>query len=89
VEEGDGMLYLMVIGASFLIALIVVSILKAGMKNVRAGNEARAYITRELHLTQQSDQYTHTTTTRRKIEKSDSDSKAEAGGGGHGRSGKF
>ena len=89
VEEGDGLLYLMVIGASFLIALIVVSILKAGMKNVRAGNEARAYITRELHLTQQSDQFTHTTTTRRKIEKSDSDSKAEAGGGGHGRSGKF
>lgn len=88
VEEGDGMLYLMVIGGSFLIALIVVSILKAGMKNVHAGKEARAYITRELHLTQQSDQFTHTTKTERKIEK-DSDSKAETGGGGHGRSGKF
>lgn len=89
VEEGDGMLYLIVIGVSFLIALIVVSILKAGMKNVRAGQEAKAYITRQLNLTQQSDQFTHTTKTRRKIEKSDSDSKAETGGGGHGRSGKF
>lgn len=89
VEEGDGMLYLIVIGASFLIALIVVSILKAGMKNVRAGQEAKAYITRELNLTQRSDQFTHTTRTERKIEKSDSDSKAETGGGGHGRSGKF
>ena len=89
VEEGDGMLYLIVIGVSFLIALIVVSILKAGMKNVKAGNEARAYITRQLNLTQQSDQFTHTTKTRRKIEKSDSDSKSEVGGGGHGRSGKF
>lgn len=89
VEEGDGMLYLIVIGISFLIALIVVSILKAGMKNVKAGSEARAYITRELHLSQTSDQFTHTTKTRRKIEKSDSGSKAESGGGGHGRSGKF
>ena len=89
VEEGDGMIYLIVIGASFLIALIVVSILKAGMKNVRAGQEAKAYITRELNLTQRSDQFTHTTRTERKIEKSDSDSKAHSGGGGHGRSGKF
>lgn len=89
VEEGDGMLYLVVIGVSFLIALIVVSILKAGMKNVRAGQEAKAYITRQLNLTQQSDQFTHTTKTRRKIEKSDSDSRAETGGGGYGRSGKF
>ena len=89
VEEGDGMLYLIVIGASFLMALIVVSILKAGMKNVKASGEATAYITRELNLTQRSDQFTHTTKTRRKIEKSDSDSKAEVGGGGHGRSGKF
>ena len=89
VEEGDGMTYLVVIGGSFLIALIVVSIMKAGMKNVRANREASAYITKELHLTQQSDQYTHTTKTSRKIEKSSSSSKVSVGGGGHGRSGKF
>ncbi len=88
VEEGDGMRYLIVIGASFLLALIVVSVLKAGMKNVAVGREAKAYISRELNLTMNSDQFTHTTRTQRKIE-SDSDSKAHSGGGGSGRSGKF
>ena len=90
VEKGKGMTYLIVIGASFLISLIVATILKHGMKSVAANREADAYITRQLHLTMNSDQFTHTTTTRRKIEKdSDSDSKAHSGGGGHGSSGKF
>lgn len=90
VEEGKGMLYLIVIGAAFLISLVVVSILKAGMKNVKAGREANAYIARQLNLTQRHDQYTHTTTTRRKVEtKSDSGSSSHSGGGGHGRSGSF
>lgn len=45
---------------------------------------------RGLHLTQQYDQYTHTTETRTKIEKSSSSSNSsESGGGGSGRSGKF
>ena len=90
VEEGKGMTYLIVIGVSFLISLIVATILKAGMKSVEANREADSYITRQLNLTMNSDQFTHTTKTRRKIESdSDSDSKAHSGGGGHGRSGKF
>ena len=90
VEEGKGMTYLIVIGVSFLISLIVATILKAGMKSVEANREADAYIARELNLTMNSDQFTHTTKTRTKIESdSDSDSKAHSGGGGHGRSGKF
>lgn len=62
------MTYLVVIGIAFVIALIVVSILRAGMKNVKAGHEAGAYVSRELNLTQRYDQFTHTTTVRRKIE---------------------
>jgi len=90
VEEGKGMTYLIVIGVSFLISLIVATILKAGMKSVEANREADSYITRQLNLTMNSDQFTHTTKTRRKIERdSDSESKAHSGGGGHGRSGKF
>lgn len=90
VEEGKGMTYLIVIGVSFLISLIMATILKAGMKSVAANREADAYITRQLNLTMNSDQFTHTTKTRRKIERdSDSGSKAHSGGGGHGRSGKF
>ncbi|MBP3633351.1 MAG: TPM domain-containing protein [Oscillospiraceae bacterium] len=90
VESGDGILYVIVIGVSFLIALIVVSILRAGMKNVRTKYEADAYVSRDLALTQRRDQFTHKTTTRRKIEtNSSSGSKSHSGGGGHGRSGKF
>ena len=54
---------------SFLVALIVCSILNAGMKNVHAGAEADSYTAEGLQLSLQLDTYTHTTTTRRKIEK--------------------
>ena len=90
VEEGKGTACLIVIGVSFLIALIAVSILKAGMKNVGAKREAGMYVSGDLHLTQRHDRFTHKTTTRRKIETgSGSGTKVHTGGGGHGRSGKF
>lgn len=90
VEKGKGMTYLIVIAVSFLVSLIVATILKLGMKSVEAKREATAYISRELNLTMCSDQFTHTTRTRTKIKSdSDSGSKAHSGGGGHGRSGKF
>lgn len=91
-DEGDGIIYVMVISISFLIALIVVSIMRIGMKNVKHQREAGVYVSRDLQLTQQRDQFTHITTTRRKIEtntNSGTASRAHVGGGGHGRSGKF
>lgn len=62
--------YVLPIAVSFLIALIVVSILKAGMKNVEMKAEAAELVSRELILTSRTDRYTHTTTARRKIETS-------------------
>lgn len=56
--------------AAFLVSLLVCSILKAGMKNVRLGAEAQAYISGRLNLTWKRDQYTHTTTHRVKVQSS-------------------
>jgi len=93
VREEPGMLILMSWAISFLIALIVCSILKAGMKNVYAKREAGSYIAGELNLTHREDNYTFTTTKVISSSSSDDDddssSKAESGGGGTGRSGKF
>lgn len=67
--------------------------LMRGMKSVHQKKEANAYLTEGgLHLTQQYDQYTHTTETRTKIETSSSSggsTHSESGGGGSGRSGSF
>lgn len=66
--------------------------LMRGMKSVRQKKEANAYLTEGgLHLTQQYDQYTHTTETRTKIqeESSSGGTCSESGGGGSGRSGSF
>ena len=73
------------------LALAVCLFLKAKMKSVRQGAEADAYVTAEgLNLTEQYDNYTHTTKTSRKISKdSDSDSSSHSGGGGSGSSGKY
>lgn len=68
--DGGSGSYLAAVAISFLIAFIVVSILKAGMKNVRCKEEAGNYVSVGLNLTLQKDQYTHTTTSRRKIETS-------------------
>ncbi len=80
---------LIVTGASLLIALIVVGVMWASMKNVSAGTTANAYISGGLQLTEQEDRFTHRTETRRKIEHESSGSSSSSGGGGHGRSGKF
>lgn len=71
------------------IALVVCLILKGQMETVYQKNDAREFIaTSGLHLTQQVDQYTHTTKTRRKIETKSENSRSSGGGGG-GRSGRF
>lgn len=76
------------VGISCLIAGVISFLALRSMKSVHQKKEADAYLTGGgLHLTQQYDQYTHTTETRTKIEKSSSGS--ESGGGGSGRSGKF
>lgn len=78
---------------SLVIAAIVVFLLRGKMKSVRKAAAANAYVAGTLHLTQNSDIFTHRTETRRKIERSSSSSggssHAESGGGGAGRSGKF
>ena len=90
VREGHGMTILICILGSFLVSLIVVTILKAGMKNVEKAQQADQYLSGELKLDQKHDQFIKTTRTRRKIETEDgNDSKARSGGGGSGRSGSF
>lgn len=81
----------MALGIGVVLALAVCLFLKAKMKSVRQGAEADAYVTAEgLNLTEQYDNYTHTTETRRKISRdSDSDSSSHSGGGGSGSSGKY
>lgn len=81
------MSYVVAIGISFLIALVVVSILKAGMKNVGTKGEAQGYESRPLNLTLRRDHFSHTTTTRRKIETNTNSGTASRAhvGSGHGR----
>ena len=75
------------VGISCLIAGGICFFLLSSMKSVHQKKEADVYLTEGgLHLTEQYDQYTHTTETRTKIEK---ESSSESGGGGSGRSGKF
>lgn len=78
-------------GASCLIAIIVCLVMKYKMRTVYQKTEANAYITEGgLHLTNQYDQYTHTTEKQTKIERESSSSTSScSGGGGSGRSGKF
>ena len=59
---------LVAIAVSFVLSLLVCTILKLGMKNVYIGSEAGNYISKPLHLTRKQDQYTHTTTRRVRIE---------------------
>ena len=87
----NSLLYMGLMGIGVVLALAVCLFLKAKMKSVRQGAEADAYVTAEgLNLTEQYDNYTHTTKTSRKISKdSDSDSSSHSGGGGSGSSGKY
>lgn len=78
---------------SCLVAGIVCYILLRGMKTVRPGAKADAYVTAGgLHLTEQRDQFINTTVTRTPIQKESSGgggTHSESGGGGSGRSGNF
>ena len=78
--------------ASCFFSLIFCMLLRGKMKSVRMARQANAYISGELNITANRDQYTHTTETRTKIEHESSSgggSHAESGGGGSGRSGSF
>ncbi len=81
----------MALGIGVVLALAVCLFLKAKMKSVRQGAEADTYVTAEgLNLTEQYDNYTHTTETRRKISQdSDGGSSDHSGGGGSSTSGKY
>lgn len=81
-------LVIVAVGISCLIAGGICFLLLRSMMSVHQKKEADVYLTGGgLHLTQQYDQYTHSTETRRKIEKSSS--RNSESGGGSGRSGKF
>lgn len=68
---------------AFMIALIVVLAMKAGMKTNRRQNNATSYVD-HFNLTRVQDIYLYTTTTRRKIETNNG-----GGSGGHGGSTTF
>lgn len=83
---------LLVTGLSCLVSGAVCFWLLRSMKTVRAKDKADTYVSKGgLHLTQQLDQFSHTTVTRTKIQKESSggSTHSESGGGGSGRSGKF
>lgn len=83
---------LLVTGLSCLVSGAVCFWLLRSMKTVRAKDKANTYVSKGgLHLTQQLDQFSHTTVTRTKIQKESSggSTHSESGGGGSGRSGKF
>lgn len=86
--------FLICLGIAAAVSLVVCLILRAQLKSVRPGVEARNYIVGGLHLTGQRDMYTHTTRTERKIERErhsggGGGSSSHTGGGGSGRSGSF
>jgi len=90
VREEPPNLIPLLIGLSFLVSLVVVSILKIGMKNVKKQALAGQYQTGRLNLRSRHDLYTHTTQTRVKVQSSSGGSSvSRSGGGGSGRSGKF
>ena len=79
-------------GFGCLAAGVVCFWLLRSMKSVRPKDKADAYVTKGgLNLTQQHDQFSHTTVTRTNIKKESSggSTHSESGGGGSGRSGKF
>lgn len=91
VRADPTMMILIAIAVAFLISLVVVNLMKLGMRSVRRQTDAQHYRSGALNLTVRHDQYTHTTETRRKIETNSGSgtSRARIGGGGSGRSGKF
>lgn len=67
-----------------IVAGIYVAVLTSKMKSVATATDAASYVSSPLHLTQESDIYSHTTRSRRKIEQEDNSS---SGGKTHSSSG--
>ncbi|MCL2866664.1 MAG: TPM domain-containing protein [Clostridia bacterium] len=86
-----GAKWAIVIALPLIIALIVCSAWKSGMKKARIAQTALNYIPEDgFKLTGRSDMFLYRTTTRRRIEKSGSSSSSHSGrSGSSGRSGKF
>lgn len=73
-----------------LIALIVCTVVKRNMKNVRKAVKADFFaIPGSMEIYASVDRFTHITETRAKVESDDSDNRGGGGGGFSGRSGKF
>ena len=90
--ENFGVSFLMALGISCVISIIICLLLLLKMHTVHQKTEANDYVSEKLKLSRKEDRYTHTTQTRRKIERESSSSSSthsESGGGGSGRSGKF
>ena len=90
--ENFGVSFLMALGISCVISIIICLLLLLKMHTVHQKTEANDYVAEKLKLSRKEDRYTHTTQTRRKIERESSSSSSthsESGGGGSGRSGKF
>ena len=90
--ENFGVSFLMALGISCVISIIICLLLLLKMHTVHQKTEANDYVSEKLKLSRKEDRYTHTTQTRRKIERESSSSpstQSESGGGGSGRSGKF
>lgn len=90
VRKGVGGAIVIAVLISCAIALVVVLIIRSGMKTAHMQTTATDYISADgLKLTLKLDRFTHRTRTVRKIQKQSSSSVAHSGGGGSGRSGKF
>lgn len=90
--ENFGVSFLMTLGISMCVSIIICLLLLLKMHTVHQKTEANDYVSEKLKLSRKEDRYTHTTQTRRKIERessSSSSTQSESGGGGSGRSGKF
>ncbi len=86
---GLGTKIVIAVGASALIALICVLSMKAGMKSVRAKNNAADYSRRDtFNLTTVSDIYLYSNVTKTARPKNTSSGGGRSGGGGGGRGGR-
>lgn len=84
-----GTITLLSVGSGFIVALIIVMIMKGQLKSVRSRAEAREYVKKDsFKLTKSYDLFLYRTVTRRAIPKNNGGGGSRGGGGG-GRSGRF
>lgn len=90
-EDKGAVPYLIIVGVSALIALVVCLIFNAQMKTAKESTTADEYIkTSSIVFNVKQDQFTHRTVTRTKINTDNGSRGGGGGGGGHsGHSGKF